>query len=189
MVQNDTSVSMILAFDTYYFDNHAKTVCISFNSWTDDKCSIYTETLDNVEDYQSGEFYKRELPCILSLLRIIDYSKVEAIIVDGFVFLDDNNKLGLGGHLYKELKSIIPIIGVAKNNFATIEKHKRVLLRGKSKKPLFITSIGIDIDIATRHIRDMNGTFRIPTLLKYLDTLTKEKTATNMGLWQVRRTE
>lgn len=173
---------MILAFDTYYFDNQAKTVCLSFDNWTDDKCKIYTETLDHVEDYISGEFYKRELPCILSLLRTIDYANVEAIIVDGFVFLDDNNKLGLGGHLYKELNATIPVIGVAKNNFATIEKYKSVLLRGESKKPLFITSIGIDIDTATKHIREMKGSFRVPTLLKYLDTLTKEQTAPNMGL-------
>lgn len=167
---------MILAFDTYYFDNKAKTVCLSFDTWTEcENFKVYTEILENVEDYTSGEFYKRELPCILSLLKTIDISKVEIIIVDGFVFLDDDNKLGLGGHLYEKLGSTIPVIGVAKNNFATIENRKRVLLRGESSKPLFVTSIGIDLDLATSHIQSMAGTFRIPTLLKYLDTLTKEQ--------------
>jgi deoxyribonuclease V len=167
---------MILAFDTYYFDNKAKTVCIAFEKWTDDKnFNIYSEILEGIEDYTSGEFYRRELPCITSLLKKIDCSELEIIIVDGFVFLDDENKLGLGGHLYKELDSKTPIIGVAKNNFATIDQNKRILLRGESTKPLFITSIGFDIDLATDCIKSMAGSFRIPTLLKYLDTLTKEK--------------
>ncbi len=45
----------------------------------------------------------------------------------------------------------------------------------KSIKPLFITSIGIDLEEATKLIKNMNGQNRIPTLLKKLDTLTKEK--------------
>ena len=188
--QEEDNVDMILAFDTYYFDNKARTVCLSFDTWTTtDNFVVYSEILEGIEDYTSGEFYRRELPCIVSLLKKIDSDQIEIIIVDGFVFLDDNDKLGLGGHLDRHLEGKIPIIGVAKNNFATIEKNKRALLRGESEKPLFITSIGIDIDKATGHIKSMAGNFRIPTLLKHLDSLTKEKTAANMGLWQVGLTE
>ena len=100
---------------------------------------------------------------------------VEAIIIDGFVYLDDKEKLGLGGHLYKELDSKIPVIGVAKTNFATIEINKRELLRGKSSNPLYITAIGINLDKAAELINSMSGPNRIPTTLKKLDTLTKEK--------------
>lgn len=166
---------MILAFDTYYFDNKAKTVCISFESWTETKnFDIYSEVLEDIEDYQSGEFYKRELPCILSLLESIDIDKIDFIVVDGFVFLDDDYKLGLGGHLYEQLDKEIPIIGVAKSNFATLKNNKRILHRGESQKPLYITSIGIDLDIAMNFVNCMSGNFRIPTLLKELDRLTKE---------------
>jgi hypothetical protein len=28
---------MILAFDTYYFENKAKTVCIAFENWNEDE--------------------------------------------------------------------------------------------------------------------------------------------------------
>jgi deoxyribonuclease V len=126
---------MILAFDTYYFDSKAKTVCILFNDWIDEEnYKVETEIIDNVEEYQSGEFYKRELPCILSLLDKIELQNVKTIIIDGFVFLDDNNKPGLGGHLYQKLKGQIPVIGVAKANFATLEKNKKQLIRGKSEK-------------------------------------------------------
>lgn len=166
---------MILAFDTYYFENKAKTVCISFDDWSDEEnYSVDTETIENIEEYQSGEFYKRELPCILSLLNKIEIKNITTIIVDGFVYLDDDKRPGLGGHLYNQFNNV-PIIGVAKTNFATLDKNKRQLHRGKSTKPLYITSIGIDLDEATELIKNMNGQNRIPTLLKKLDTLTKEK--------------
>jgi deoxyribonuclease V len=166
---------MILAFDTYYFDGKAKTVCLEFQEWnqsTDFK--IHTEIIDNVAEYIPGEFYKRELPCILSLLNQIDLKKVEAIVVDGFVYLDDEKKYGLGGHLYEKLNQEIPIIGVAKTNFASIEKEKLSLFRGDSQKPLYVTAIGIELDDAFQKVESMAGEFRMPTLLKEMDRLTKE---------------
>lgn len=167
---------MILAFDTYYFDQKAKTICLEFAEWNEDKnFKIHSETIDNVEEYIPGEFYKRELPCILSLLKQIDLSTIEVIVVDGFVYLDDENKYGLGGYLYEKLNKEIPIIGVAKTNFASIEKNKKALFRGDSKKPLYITSIGIDLDEAYKKVESMAGEYRFPTLLKELDRLTKEE--------------
>jgi len=166
---------MILAFDTYYFDQKAKTICLEFTEWNEDKnFKIHSETIENVEEYIPGEFYKRELPCILSLLKQIDLSTIDIIVVDGFVYLNDENKYGLGGHLYEKLNKEIPIIGVAKTNFASIEKNKKALYRGDSKKPLYITSIGIDLDEAYKKVESMAGEFRFPTLLKELDRLTKE---------------
>lgn len=167
---------MILALDTYYFEDEAKTVGLEFTNWTDKiETTIYTETLKNVEEYTSGEFYKRELPCILSLIKRYNLKGYEVIIVDGYVYLDDDGKFGLGGYLYESLNQEIPIIGVAKRNFFTINKNKKRLLRGESNKPLFITSIDIDLNDATERIRIMDGAFRIPTLLKKLDRLTREK--------------
>jgi len=166
---------MILAFDTYYYDNKAKTVCVEFTEWNQSSdFKVHTEIIDNVSEYIPGEFYKRELPCILSLLNNIDLKLVSIIIVDGFVYLDDNKKYGLGGHLYEKLNKEIPIIGVAKTNFASIEKDKKPLFRGDSKKPLYVTSIGIDLEDAFQKIESMHGEFRIPTLLKEMDRLTKE---------------
>lgn len=167
---------MILAFDTYYFENKAKTVCIAFDDWgTEKRFKIYSEIVRDIEDYVSGEFYKRELPCILNLTKKLDLEKVKLIIVDGFVYLDDNNKFGLGAYLYQELNGEIPIIGVAKRDFATINKNRTKIIRGKSQNPLFVTAIGIDLNVASEKIKNMNGNYRIPTLLKELDKLTKEK--------------
>lgn len=166
---------MILAFDTYYFDNKAKTVCVEFTDWNDSNYKFQTEITDNIKEYIPGEFYKRELPCIISLLNKYDLKNIEVIIVDGFVYLNDENKFGLGGYLYEKLDRKIPVIGVAKTNFATILKNKKSLLRGESKKPLFITAIGIELKDAVQKIQNMDGEFRIPTLLKELDRLTKEE--------------
>lgn len=166
---------MILAFDTYYFDGKAKTVCLSFDDWTiQENVTIYSELLDDVDEYISGEFYKRELPCILSLLKQISIETVDVIIVDGFVYLDDDHKFGLGAYLHHTLDEKVPVIGVAKTNFASIEKNKAALLRGKSERPLFITAVGIDLHKAASLIKNMEGEYRIPTILKRLDTLTKE---------------
>ncbi|SFC32489.1 exodeoxyribonuclease-5/deoxyribonuclease V [Flexibacter flexilis DSM 6793] len=167
---------MILAFDTYYFDTKAKTICVAFDNWTNEEnFDVYSELTEIAGDYQSGQFYKRELPCILSLLKKNTFKNIEFIIIDGYVYLDDNEKFGLGGHLFDALGGKIPIIGVAKTNFATIDKNKQQILRGKSIKPLYITSIGMDVREAARLIEQMKGQNRIPDLLKKLDILTKEK--------------
>ncbi|SHL30560.1 endonuclease V [Flavobacterium chilense] len=170
-----THNAKILAFDTYYFDGKAKTVCLEFLNWNEsENYKVHTEIIENVEDYVPGEFYRRELPCILSLLNQIDLKTVQVIIIDGFVYLDDDKKYGLGGHLYEKLNREIPIIGVAKTNFASIEKDKKALVRGDSKKPLYVTAIGIDLEDAFEKVESMAGEFRIPTLLKEMDRLTKE---------------
>ncbi len=167
---------MILAFDTYYFENKAKTVCLEFAEWNDKiPSNIYSEIKEDVSEYESGAFFKRELPCILSLLNKIKHDVNTIIIVDGFVFLDDELKPGLGAHLFNALEQRIPVIGVAKNNFAQIHKLKREVYRGESKKPLYVTSVGIKMDDASEYVKFMYGQYRIPDLLKQLDSLTKGK--------------
>jgi deoxyribonuclease V len=167
---------MILIFDTYYYNDKAKTVCLSFEDWNkEDDFIIYSETISNIAEYVSGEFYKRELPCILGLISKIDLEKVNLIIIDGFVYLNDNDKFGLGAYLYDALNKEIPIIGVAKRDFASINKNREILFRGKSQNPLFITSVGIELKTASEKIKNMNGEYRIPTLLKEVDRLTREK--------------
>tara|TARA_B100001105_G_scaffold232866_1_gene206378 strand:+ start:715 stop:1095 length:381 start_codon:yes stop_codon:yes gene_type:complete len=118
-------------------------------------------------------FTKRELPCILSLLKQIDTGQIDCIIVDGFVFLDDNGTHGLGGHLYSALGGKIPVVGIAKTNFATIEKLKAPVYRGESKNPMFVTAIGLEIAVAAHNIIKMHGAYRMPILLQKLDGLTK----------------
>ena len=126
------------------------------------------------EEYVPGEFYKRELPCILEILEEVDLQKIDTIVVDGFVYLDDDLKPGLGAYVYKTLEEKIPVIGVAKSNFLKNKNCSVAVLRGESIKPLFVTAAGIDLSAAAMNIESMQGDFRMPTLLQQLDTQTKE---------------
>lgn len=165
---------MIYAFDTYYFGNCAKTVCVAFEQWNSEvETEIFTGRTEATADYESGAFYKRELPCILSLLKKIDLKEGDVIIVDGYVTLDNEGKIGLGGHLFKVLKGKVPVIGIAKNGFNSVDDQRRSVYRGESKTPLYVTAIGTDVDEITLKIEQMYGNFRIPTLLKKLDQLTR----------------
>jgi deoxyribonuclease V len=168
---------MIFAFDTYYTEKTARTVCVGFADWASQAVAfLKTEELPVQDEYESGQFYKRELPCILSLLGKMDVKAGDVIVVDGFVFLDDEGKFGLGGHLFESMSVKLPVIGVAKSNFATIAALKRAVYRGESKKPLYVTAIGMDLDEAAENIGNMAGKYRMPDLLKKLDLKTKEKT-------------
>lgn len=124
--------------------------------------------MSDIEPYEPGSFYKRELPCILAILQKIS-EDIEVIVIDGYVTLGEKEKPGLGTHLFNHLEGEIPIIGVAKNRF-TNTPDQCALLRGASKKPLFITCLGIDLVDAKQCIQNMHGQHRIPTLLKLVDS-------------------
>lgn len=167
---------MIYAFDTYYYEDFAKTVCIAFKDWnSEQENEIFNEKTKITAEYESGAFYKRELPCILSLLEKIQLKPNDIIIVDGYVTLNDEGKIGLGGYLFETLSRKFPVVGIAKNGFSSPDSKRREVFRGESKTPLFLTSIGIDVDEVQKKVEKMHGNFRFPTLLKRLDQLTREE--------------
>jgi deoxyribonuclease V len=164
------------ALDVYYFNHSAKAVCLLFERWEDRTPShIYTQIIEGVEDYEPGAFYKRELPCLLQVLKAVDLSSLEVIIIDGYVYLDDEGRHGLGIWLYKALNETCPVLGVAKTAFHNNTKNVVTMTRGSSRKPLYITAVGMDAAYAAGCIRQMAGPYRIPVLLKELDKRTREK--------------
>ncbi len=166
---------MILAIDVFYEQNKAKIIGIFFNEWADEKFAQKIELFrHDIAEYEPGAFYKRELPCILDVLEQTNVANIQCIIVDGYVYLDDDKKLGLGGYLYDAINQKVPVIGVAKNHFANNTKYVIEVLRGESQKPLYVTAVGTDLEEAANNVRNMHGAFRFPTLLKELDNLTKQ---------------
>jgi len=160
------------ALDVQYNENRdAIVACIGFENWGDNR-AIYSKThlIENIEPYQAGSFYKRELPCLVEALKGLD--NIEYVVVDGYVWLEEESHYGLGMYLYDALNKEIPIIGVAKNRFNNTPK-KCELLRGESKKPLYITAIDMDMEEAKEYIANMNGKYRFPTLLKHVDSLAR----------------
>jgi len=165
---------MKLAIDVYYFNrSNAKAVGVCFREWESvEPAEIFTTNIDNVDEYESGNFYKRELPCIIKLLELINMENIDAIIVDGYVYLENMSTPGLGLHLYNTIERKIPIIGVAKTYYHTNIAEK--IFGGKSKTPLYITSVGIEVGEAVKCIKNMYGDYRIPKLLQLLDSETKK---------------
>ena len=92
--------------------------CAVISDWSDvTSLSELVVNVDAVEDYQPGQFYLRELPCIKAVLR---YFRV----LQRTSSLTVTSGVGRPGpswpsaqYLYDALNQVIPVIGVAKNPF------------------------------------------------------------------------
>ncbi len=159
---------MILATDTHYTEAGACTAGVLFGAWTDENPES-THVVENAEvaDYEPGAFYKRELPLILALLEVVN-PEPSMVVIDGYAYLDESGRKGLGAHLFDALGGRVPVIGVAKNAFDG-SSHAVLVCRGDSQKPLYVTAAGVDQEQAAEWIRTMRGAFRQPTLLKLAD--------------------
>lgn len=166
---------MLLALDVYYRESEARVVGVFFN-WEDkDPIKIVIENVNEVQDYIPGEFYKRELPCLIKVIEKLDLSNIETIIIDGHIYVDNFETFGLGGKLYESLNKKIPVIGLAKNSFYSNSMTVKEVFRGISKKPLYVSTIGIDLNLAVEKVKNMYGNYRIPDILKKLDSITKHR--------------
>ena len=161
---------MIACVDVDYRGEGAVAACVLLRAWADgDSAGEHVERIARVEEYRPGQFYRRELPCLLSVLAGVG-ARPAAVVVDGYVWLGDGGAPGLGAHLYEALGRAVPVVGVAKTRFAGAAAAREVL-RGASRKPLFVTAAGMDADEAARHVLGMHGPYRIPTALKRVDQL------------------
>lgn len=163
---------MILAVDVSYSEDVAAVAGVVFRNWGDHHAQSEIISFAEVPaEYEPGQFYKRELPCILKLLREHDL-KPDCIVVDGFVYLDGKTLPGLGKHLFDALGGKVPVIGVAKKQYKGIGAEYEIY-RGTSGKPLYITAAGMELEEAQAYIGNMYGTHRIPALLKRADQLAR----------------
>lgn len=169
---------MILAIDVHYTDTTAVTAGVLYESCgSPAPTQEYISKIANVEPYESGSFYKRELPCILTLLNEHSLAP-DSIVIDGYVFLDGDRKPGLGKYLHDTLGGQVVVVGVAKTPYPDIsDDHK--IYRGKSKTPLYVTTTS-DLAVAKKDIVCMHGEFRIPTLLKLADQLCRARQTNKM---------
>ena len=161
---------MKLAIDVQYLSDEAVVAGVLFHDWqSEEAAKTLTKTVRNIAPYEPGSFYKRELPCIKALLDQVN-DPLDYIVIDGFVTLGSDERDGLGMHLYRAINNEIPIVGVAKKAFLDTPASCEIY-RGDSKKPLFVTSVGIDLQKAKELILSMAGRHRIPALLKRADQL------------------
>lgn len=169
---------MIACVDVWYADDgsYATAACVLLSSFEDPPTSGITVRCEGpLQPYAPGALYLRELPCILNVLgRIGD--RLETIVVDGYAWLDAGcSCAGLGAHVWHATG--VPTIGVAKTEFRGMAAAARIL-RGRSCRPLFVTSAGTRQDVAAANIISMHGAHRLPDALRMVDALSRRPDGT-----------
>lgn len=151
---------MILIADVQYGETNWAAGLV-YDHWKADKPRhVYRVDVGPVDEYQPGEFYRRELP---ALLKIIEGSvPVTTVVIDGYVNLPD--RPGLGAHLH--FATGLPVLGIAKKYYEGINLSAGVL-RGKSEKPLWVTAVGVDNP--QQIVRELPGQYRLPEWVKLAD--------------------
>lgn len=158
--------------DVDYRDDVTVAACVLFRDWTDAAESGHLiERGPPAAPYEPGQFYRRELPHLLRVLGAVA-EPLEAVVIDGYVWLGEERP-GLGAHLYEALGRRVPVIGVAKTAFHS-NPHALPVVRGQSRRPLYVTAVGMDAHEAADCVRRMHGASRLPTLLQRVDRLCRD---------------
>ncbi len=165
---------MLACADVHYLSEiQSVAACLVFTAWEEAVAiNAYQATLSKTAPYQPGAFYRRELPPLLLVLNKVAEA-LDVLVVDGYVWLDGNHRPGLGAYLFHALGGQVKIIGVAKTRWKD-DTSSVAVLRGQSRRPLYVTSAGLPLTTASDAIRRMHGPFRIPTLLKQVDVLCRQ---------------
>ena len=162
---------MIACVDVHYQEEVAWAAGIVFNDWADEK-GLTSEVirLDGIASYEPGQFYRRELPCLLAVLNRL--APVGTVIVDSYVWLESGHP-GLGARLHESLGRSVAVVGVAKTRFRSAEGALEVY-RGTSERPLYVSAMGMTVEDAAEKVKSMHGEFRTPTLLRQVDRLCRD---------------
>lgn len=164
---------MILAVDVQYRETSATVAGVLFADWGDAQAlASHAVVCNDVAEYVPGEFYRRELPCILRLLDTLAEATIDCIAIDGYVWLGAERRPGLGAHLRDALGERVPVVGIAKTYYAGTPAEAEVR-RGGSDRPLYVSAAGMALDEARAAVARMSGSHRIPDLLKQVDRLAR----------------
>jgi deoxyribonuclease V len=164
---------MICCLDVDYRPSACAAAAVSFRAFSDALAVHETTYLhpEPPEDYQPGQFYRRELPHLLAVLQRLP-APPELLVIDGFVWLEQDTP-GLGAHLHRALGGATPVVGVAKRPYRKATSATAVL-RGTSRAPLWVSAVGYEVSLAAAAVAAMHGEHRIPTLLQRVDRLARD---------------
>ena len=168
-----TSTAQIGFLDVTYGSGAAGVACLLADTWTAATPAMEISRCLQCApaEYVPGEFYKRELPLLRAVIDDLT-PRPSLLVIDGYVWLGAINAPGLGAHLFEALHAATPIIGVAKTQYRNDTCSERVY-RGKSRRPLFVTAVGVETPKAAALVLSMHGKHRMPTLLKHVDRLAR----------------
>ena len=164
---------MIACLDVHYLENAACAAAVVFGQWADTTpLNQYSVLVQGIEAYEPGKFYLRELKPLMAVIERIE-EPICTYLIDAYCYLSQGLEPGLGAHLYTAIHGRSAVIGVVKNRYRR-SHHAIAVFRGKSRRPLYVTSIGLPQEEAASQISAMLGKFRIPTLLKAVDRLARK---------------
>lgn len=159
---------LIACVDVDYRGRNAVAAALWFRGWSAAEPEHQAVAVcADVADYEPGAFYKRELPALLAVLARGPHP--DAVIVDGYVWLA-GRAAGLGAHVLAATGGIV--VGVAKTRYAGAGGVVEVV-RGGSRSLLYVSAVGIPVAEAAAKVTSMHGEYRVPTLLKRVDTLAR----------------
>ena len=165
---------MLAILDAAYSDTASAVACVTAVDWGDTSAKAeFTHRSGTAAVYKAGEFYKRELPLLVSVLAMLP-RKPEIIVIDGYVWLGVEDRKGLGAHLFDALDGASIVVGIAKSKFHGASYWASELRRGGSDSPLYVTAAGVDAGEAAAAVKRMHGEHRIPTLVAMADKLARQ---------------
>ena len=168
-VEDTTVTNAIACLDAAYSPTSASAACALVPEWdAATPAHVLTWRQGAAAAYEPGSFYKRELPLLLAVLGQVRDS-LGAVVIDGYVWLDGERRPGLGAMLHEALPNRTPVVGVAKTRFGDASAWCIPVERGSSRRPLFVTAVGMAAQDAVSCIRAMHGRHRIPSLLQLVD--------------------
>ncbi len=143
--------------------------------------SSYTTVSRKVADYEPGFFYKRELPCLVSVLGKVK-EPLGLIFIDAHVWLSRRYP-GLGARLFDSLGRRVPVVGLAKSPFSQKLDAKvvRKVFRGSSTRPLYVSAEGISLNTAASMVLRLHGRYRIPLAMKAAHQLAQKELIYEVG--------
>lgn len=159
---------MIAIVDVQYAETRARVGCVLAHGWRDSApAAEHALDTEAAAAYVPGEFYRRELPPVLEVLRGI--ADLATVVIDAHVWLGPDRP-GLGARLHDALGGAVAVVGVAKNAFAG---SPALPVIRNAARPLYVSAIGLDRGDAAAHVAAMHGPYRIPALIRRADQLAR----------------
>ena len=165
---------MKFALDVHHEGSAAVAAAVGFEEWgAVEATKTWVTRIDQVAKPPAGQAWMRDLECLMRLLH--EHAlQPEAIVIDGFVHLDEQDTPGLGRALFDALAGRVPVIGIAKSPGAFTAAQFEVF-REEEAAPVIVTCAGIDLGAAKARVRSMHGRKRAPTLMKLVARIAKGK--------------
>ncbi len=133
-----------------YREEHAQVGCVEAATWQGSAVWEGIIQVPSMPAYDPEALYRHELPCLLAAVQKSPFP--DTIILPGYVWLEDGRP-GVGVFLRRALLNRVAVIGVA--DAPLLGSSAPYVTR--SGQPIWVSSVGMDIDDAVSRVEMMPG--------------------------------